>query len=163
MKKIMFLAGIVVLMMVFFNLKEDKNDPKLNAEMNNTQINVNQHKLDQAKINELASQIKMLFDDVDTRGHVYVHQSLGALENYLAANVTSKELAKNFVEEHFINQNGKIIYKSKPFLFDYEKNRTVRELENETYSVKQNNVVLTFKYNNDANAWRIVGIAYLNQ
>ncbi len=43
-----------------------------------------------------------------------------------------------------------------------KKNRTVRELENNTYSVKQNNVVLTFKYNNDANAWRIVGIAYLN-
>ena len=56
---------------------------------------------------------------------------------------------------------GKLFIKVSHFCL-IMKNRTVRELENNTYSVKQNNVVLTFKYNNDANAWRIVGIAYLN-
>lgn len=70
-------------------------------------------------------------------------------------------MAKSFVEEYFVLKNGRIIYQSKPELFDYLENRTVTKVEKGMYTVKQKKVLLTFKYIEELNDWRIIGITYI--
>lgn len=162
MKKGLFLLGALLLTILFLNLSNKDNDEKLNAEMGTRiQGEIKKDELSQEKINELGGQLKKLFDDIDRDGKLRAYPSLKTLENYLASQVTSREVAKSFVEEYFVLKNGRIVYQSQPELFDYLENRTVTKVEKGMYTVKQKKVLLTFKYIEELNDWRIIGITYI--
>lgn len=163
MKKLLFLVGSLVLILLVMNLGENKKDMKFNAEskVEKRENNESTNEITQEEINEKASQIKKIFDNID-EDILRSHYTLKSLETSLAKNATTEEFAHEFVKEHFKIEEGKISYIWKPELFDYKKERTVvKQNEKNTYAVKQNKVVIRFEYDNYIEDWRIVGISYL--
>ena len=80
---------------------------------------------------------------------------------FLGNHVTTAELADEFTSNYFsTNKNYKVTYKSKPSLFNYEKPRTVTKVKR-IVLVKQNDLILEFKYVPEIDGFRISEITYL--
>lgn len=160
MKKFLVLISVLLIVVVVINLGEKDNDIKYSAEMKEVNKIVSSNELTQEKINLKASQIKMVFDNIDNKT-LRGHDTVGSLEHYFATFIMDKKLAKEFVRDNFKMENNKITYIQKPELFDYEKNRTVTKVTEGIYTVKQDKILLTFQYEKDIKDWKIKGILYL--
>ncbi|MEJ9255625.1 hypothetical protein LAV80_20370 [Bacillus wiedmannii] len=81
---------------------------------------------------------------------------------FLGNHVTTVELADEFTSDYFsTNKNYKVTYKSKPSLFNYEKSRTITKVKKGLFLVKQNGLILEFKYVPEINGFRVSEITYL--
>ncbi|PEL59611.1 peptide ABC transporter ATP-binding protein [Bacillus toyonensis] len=119
-------------------------------------------KLSKNVINDLEGQFKLIFDDFDKNGYLTIYQNKKELEMFLGNHVTTTELANEFTSDYFsTNKNYKVIYKSKPNLFNYERPRTVTKIKKGLFLVKQNDLILEFKYVPEIDGFRISEITYL--
>lgn len=156
-KRLFLVLGVLAMMFVFYNtfIKDERQTDAL------TPIKVEDLKqkiqydylfedeLSQNVINDLGGQFKLIFDDIDKNGHLTIYQNQKELEMFLGNHVTTAELADEFT------------YKSKPILFNYEKPRTVTKVKKGLFLVKQNDLILEFKYAPEIDGFRISEITYL--
>lgn len=81
---------------------------------------------------------------------------------FLGNQVTTAQLAEEFTSDYFsTNKNYKVTYKSKPSLFNYEEPRTATKVKKGLFLVKQNNLIMEFKYVPEIDGFRISEITYL--
>ncbi|PFI96677.1 peptide ABC transporter ATP-binding protein [Bacillus cereus] len=169
-KRLFLILGVLAMMFVFYNTFI-KDEPQTEAL---TPIKVEDLKekiqydylfedeLSQNVINDLGGQFKLIFDDIDKNGHLTIYQNKKELEMFLGNHVTTAELADEFTSDYFsTNKNYKVTYKSKPSLFNYDKPRTISKVKKGLFLVKQNDLILEFKYVPEINGFRISEITYL--
>ncbi|EJQ91725.1 hypothetical protein II1_05570 [Bacillus cereus MC118] len=164
------MLGVLSMMFVFYNTFI-KDEPQTDALTPIKVENLNQKiqydysfedELSQNVINDLGGQFKLIFDDIDKNGNLIIYQNTKELEMFLGNHVTTAELADEFTSEYFsTDKNYKVTYKSKPNVFNYEKPRTVTRINKGLFLVKQNDLILEFKYVPEIDGFRISEITYL--